>query len=87
MARGAALLLLPLLLRLLGSVSLPSAAWANGALLKEATPDGDFSTEYTYDADDLILTEKNAAGETWEHEYDERGHRVRTVDPAGNETK
>jgi RHS repeat-associated protein len=61
--------------------------WANGALLKEATPDGDFSTEYTYDADDLILTEKNAAGETWEHEYDERGHRVRTVDPAGNETK
>ena len=61
--------------------------WANGALLKEATPDGDFSREFTYDADDLVLTEKNAAGDTWTHEYDERGNRVKTVDPAGNETR
>lgn len=60
--------------------------WANGALLREETPDGDFATEYTYDEDQLVLTEKNAAGETWESTYDERGNRVKLVDPAGNET-
>ncbi len=60
--------------------------WANGALLKESTPDGDLATEYTYDADKLILTEKNAAGEAWEYGYDERGNRVKAIDPAGNET-
>lgn len=32
------------------------------------------------------MSEKNAAGETWEHTYDARGNRVKTIDPAGNET-
>jgi RHS repeat-associated protein len=61
--------------------------WKGGALTKESTPDGDSSTEFVYDDDGLVLVKKSAAGEKWEHEYDERGHCVKTTDPAGNETK
>jgi RHS repeat-associated protein len=58
-----------------------------GEVLKEATPDGDLAIEYAWDPDYLLLSTKNAAGETWEYEYDDRGNRVLTRDPAGNESR
>jgi RHS repeat-associated protein len=58
-----------------------------GALLKETNPDGDHVEEYTYDADLLVTSEANGAGEKWEYEYDERGNRVLVRDPAGNEMR
>ncbi|MCA9626198.1 MAG: RHS repeat protein, partial [Myxococcales bacterium] len=46
-----------------------------------------FCTERTYDADLFVTRRTNAAGETWEYEYDSLGNKTREVDPAGNVTE
>lgn len=57
-----------------------------GAILKEATFDGEFVREKTYDDDLYVLTEKNAAGDEIAYEYDELGNLVMRIDAAGNAT-
>ncbi|MGH7298724.1 MAG: DUF6531 domain-containing protein, partial [Polyangiaceae bacterium] len=58
-----------------------------GALVREETYDGDFVREYEYDADLLVVAEKNALGEATRYEYDARGNRTKVIDAAGNETR
>src|SRR5262249_20219580 len=59
---------------------------AYGAVVKEATYDGEMVEETVYDDDLLVIAEKNAAGEAMEYELDTRGNKVREVDGAGNVT-
>ncbi|MEJ7732198.1 MAG: DUF6531 domain-containing protein [Polyangiaceae bacterium] len=54
-----------------------------GTLTREATPDGSWARELSWDDDGLLVGETNGAGETLVYERDERGHVVRRVDPGG----
>ncbi|APR87928.1 Rhs-family protein [Minicystis rosea] len=58
-----------------------------GAVLREETYDGSWLVEKEYDADLHVTAERNAAGETTAHAYDELGNRVQTTDAAGNVTR
>jgi RHS repeat-associated protein len=47
-----------------------------------ATPTGNFdATRYTYTDRGDLATVTDAAGNTWTHQYDQRGRRIRTDDP------
>lgn len=59
----------------------------DGLVIREETPDGIVIFSREYDSDQLLLAEANGAGETTRHEYDTRGNRIRTIDPAGNVTE
>lgn len=58
-----------------------------GLVLREETPDGIVLREHEYDKDQYLLSSANGAGETTRYEHDERGNKVREVDPAGNVTE
>jgi RHS repeat-associated protein len=58
-----------------------------GLAVRQALPDGTVLWEASYDEDGYVLEERNGAGETTRHEYDARGNRLRSVDPAGNVTR
>ncbi|MDI3287316.1 RHS repeat-associated core domain-containing protein [Polyangium sp. 15x6] len=60
---------------------------ADGLVVREETPDGILIRTCEYDRDQYLIAEGNGAGETTRHEYDARGNRVRTMDPAGNVTE
>lgn len=60
---------------------------AEGLLLSEQTPEGDFKLEYAYDSDGNVVAERNAAGEVTEYAFDARGHLVRRADPSGAVTE
>lgn len=57
-----------------------------GDLVREATLDGAWAVDYAYDADQLLVSKKDASGAEWTFEYDERGHLVKRVEPGGVET-
>lgn len=57
-----------------------------GAVVKEASFDGEFVEENVYDDDGLLITETDAAGLKQGFEHDERGNLIKYVDRAGNET-
>ncbi len=59
---------------------------ARGELVQEATLDGARSDFYVYDDDQLLVARKNAAGDEWTFEHDERGRLVKRVEPGGMET-
>lgn len=59
----------------------------DGLVTREELPDGTLIGTWEYDSDSYLLAEANGAGETTRHEYDARGNRVRTTDPAGNVTE
>lgn len=59
---------------------------SHGLVVREETFGGDFALVREYDADQHLLSESNAAGETWRFERDARGRLVKRIDPAGNET-
>lgn len=58
-----------------------------GLVLREETPDGIVLRVCSYDEDQYLISHANGAGETTRYEYDERGNKVRAVDPAGNVTE
>lgn len=58
---------------------------ARGELLREATFDGTYAFEYAYDKDQLLVAAKNAAGDEWTYEFDERGLLTRRAEPNGFE--
>jgi RHS repeat-associated protein len=58
----------------------------DGLVVREETFGGDFAIVRDYDADQHLLSEANAAGETWRFERDAHGRLVKRTDPAGNET-
>ncbi|MCA9642661.1 MAG: RHS repeat protein, partial [Myxococcales bacterium] len=58
-----------------------------GQLLIERALDDRLRTEREYDEDLFVTKQANAAGETWEYEYDSLGNKTREVDPAGNITQ
>lgn len=60
--------------------------WVNGVVVRESTLDEGWAVEREYDADELLVSTKNAAGEAHAYERDERGNIVKLVDSAGNET-
>jgi RHS repeat-associated protein len=49
-------------------------------------PDGTRLEEAAYDADGLVIARANGAGEGWQFWNDERGRRIRTIDPGGQVT-
>ncbi len=57
-----------------------------GVVVRQATHDGAFVREKTFDDDLNLIAETNAAGETTRLEYDARGNKVRAIDAAANET-
>jgi RHS repeat-associated protein len=59
---------------------------SDGLVIREETFGGDFARVREYDADQYLLSESNAAGDTAHFEYDARGNLVKKIDPAGNET-
>lgn len=59
---------------------------ARGNVTREATFDQRFVEDRVFDADNLRLAQKNAAGEASTFEYDARGFLARHTDPAGNIT-
>ncbi len=59
---------------------------SDGLVIREETFGGDFARVREYDADQHLVSESNAAGETWRFERDARGRLVKRTNPAGNET-
>ncbi|EYF05995.1 DUF6531 domain-containing protein [Chondromyces apiculatus] len=59
---------------------------ADGLVTREETLDGQFVRVGEYDADQYLLSEANAAGQTTRYAYDARGNRTKVTDPAGNVT-
>lgn len=59
----------------------------DGLVTREELPDGTLIGTWEYDSDLYLVAEANGAGETTRHEYDARGNRTRTIDPAGNITE
>ncbi|XXT15156.1 RHS repeat-associated core domain-containing protein [Sorangium sp. So ce429] len=60
---------------------------ADGNILREETFDKRFIVEQRWDADRLLLSEKNAAGEENRYAHDRRGFLREMMDPADNVTK
>ncbi|MBK8255237.1 MAG: RHS domain-containing protein [Polyangiaceae bacterium] len=56
----------------------------DGAVLKERTYDSSYLDENVYDADLLVIEQKDAAGSSRVYEYNARGHLVKATDPEGN---
>ena len=57
-----------------------------GNIVREETFDGRAAIERKWDADHLLLSRKNAAGEEHTYEYDARGFLIKETDAAGNVT-
>ena len=68
-------------LALLVALALLLVARAGGAVADAPSSE----TWGEYEQDRYILSEKNAAGESYRFEYDARGNRTKAIDPAGNE--
>lgn len=58
--------------------------FTNGIVHREETFGGDWAALRIYDADELLVAEKNGAGEETTYEHDARGNLVKQTDPAGN---
>ena len=58
-----------------------------GEVVRTETFDGEFVDEVVYDDDLLIVENRDAAGRVLKVEYDERGHRIKSVGPMGNTTE
>ncbi|XXY17422.1 PAAR-like domain-containing protein [Sorangium sp. So ce216] len=64
-----------------------SYTWNDAGLVtREETTTGVVLSERVYDADCLVVEERNGAGDATRFERDARGRLVREVDPAGNAT-
>ncbi|MDI3291326.1 DUF6531 domain-containing protein [Polyangium sp. 15x6] len=75
--------------RLSGTLSPRVFSWRpkDGALLGVTTNDGSAARTWEIDDDGLIVTEKDAAGNTSRFEYDARGNLVNISDPLGRVTE
>ncbi|WP_437291940.1 DUF6531 domain-containing protein [Sorangium sp. So ce406] len=58
----------------------------DGLVVREETPEGLLLRTLEYDVDQYVVAEGNGAGEITRYEHDERGRKIREIDPAGNVT-